>query len=116
MPPPSTTTSTNDAPTIAMARLGVITGENGEVADSDWLEVHFNPSSLQLQVSNELKDTDNNERKQYIAKANAKLTLELQFDTTLTGDDVTQKTQVIQSYIAPPADQQGRDSVPPPVV
>jgi hypothetical protein len=101
--PPKTIAGPTDAsPRIAVARLGKVSGRNDQVSDADWIDVHFNPASLQLQVSNELKDTQNNERKQYIAKSNAKLTLDLQFDTTDTGDDVTQTTRKIQAFIAPP--------------
>jgi hypothetical protein len=107
---------TPGAQRIAVARLGAITGQNTQV--SEWVDVHFNPASIQLQVSNELKDTRNNERKQYIAKSNAKLTMELQFDTTDTGDDVTDTTRKVQAFIAPPlpASQRDRKTQPPPIV
>jgi hypothetical protein len=107
---------TPDSPQIAIARLGVVTRRSDEV--SDWIDVQFNPASLQLQVSNELKDTRNNERKQYIAKSNAKLTMELQYDTTDTGEDVTSLTRRLQGFIAPPlpARQRDRQNEPPPVV
>jgi hypothetical protein len=113
-PPPTIPGPTPDTQAIAIARLGAVTGRPERV--SDWVEVHFNPASLQLQVSNELKDTRNNERKQYVAKANAKLTMELQFDTTDTGDDVTQTTRKIQAFVAPPLSQQNQSQIPPPVV
>jgi len=97
-----------------MARIGAVSGRNDQV--SDWVDVHFNPASLQLQISNELKDTRNNERKQYIAKANAKLTIELQFDTTTTGEDVTTTTRKLQTFVAPPLSQQNNQQIPPPIV
>lgn len=116
MPPSATTTPgpTPDSPAVAIARLGAVTGRNDSV--SEWIDVHFNPATLQLQVSNELKDTQNNERKQYVAKANAKLTMELQFDTTDTGEDVTRTTQKLQAFISPPLNQQNQQQIPPPVV
>jgi hypothetical protein len=113
-PPKTIPGPTPDAPTVAIARLGAVTGRPEEV--SEWIDVHFNPTSLQLQVSNELKDTRNNERKQYVAKASAKLTMELQFDTTDTGDDVTQTTKKLQAFVAPPLNQQNHSQIPPPVV
>jgi hypothetical protein len=113
-PPKTSAARTPNAQTIAVARLGAVTGRADAV--STWIDVHFNPASLQLQVSNELKDTKNNERKQYVAKATAKLTMELQFDTTDTGDDVTQTTKKLQAFVAPPLDQQNQSQVPPPVV
>ena len=118
MPQPPTTIPgpTPETAAISLARLGAVTGQNDEVAD--WIDVQFNPASLQLQVSNELKDTKNNERKQYIAKANAKLSMDLQFDTTDTGEDVTSTTRRLQAFIAPPMPpgQQTRPQSPPPVV
>jgi hypothetical protein len=116
VPPSATTTPgpTPDSPAVAIARLGAVTGRNDSV--SEWIDVHFNPATLQLQVSNELKDTQNNERKQYVAKANAKLTMELQFDTTGTGEDVTRTTQKLQAFISPPLNQQNQQQIPPPVV
>ena len=110
--------STPDAPTIALARLGKVSGAGDQVNDADWVDVHFNPSTLQLQVSNELKDQPNLERKQYIAKTSAKLTMDIQFDTTDSGMDVTQTTRKVQAFIAPPLpeDQQARRQVPPPLV
>jgi len=97
-----------------MARIGAVTGRPDRVGE--WIDVHFNPATLQLQVSNELKDTRNNERKQYIAKATAKLTMELQFDTTDSGDDVMQTTKKLQLFVAPPLNQQNHQQIPPPVV
>ena len=116
--PPATTVPgpTPDSATIAVARLGAVTGQNDEVAE--WVDVQFNPASLQLQVSNELKDTKNSERAQYIAKSNAKLTMDLQFDTTDTGDDVLTITRKLQAFIAPPLPpgEDARRQVPPPVI
>ena len=113
-PPKTITRSTPNAQTVAIARLGAVSGRSDNV--SSWVNVHFNPASLQLQVSNELKDTRNNERKQYVAKASAKLTMELIFDTTDTGDDVTQTTKKLQAFVAPPLSQQNHSQIPPPVV
>jgi hypothetical protein len=119
MPPAQATTTPAPAPAspaIAVARIGAVTGKPETV--SDWVKVHFNPASLQLQVSNELKDTKNNERKQYVAKSNAKLTMELQFDTTDSGNDVTETTRKLQAFVAPPlpAGDQARQKLPPPAV
>ena len=121
MPPQTSSAKTIDGPTpgsprIALARLGVVTGDPDQV--SQWINVHFNPASLQLQVNNELKDTQSNERKQYIAKFTAKLTMELPFDTTDTGDDVTGTTRKLQAFVAPPlpAGENARREQPPPLV
>lgn len=108
---------TQGSPQIALARLGVVTADPDTV--SDWVDVHFNPASLQLQLSNELKSTRNQQRSQYIAKTTAKLTLDLQFDTTDTGEDVTRaKTKKLQAFIAPtpPPGQSEARQTPPPTV
>ncbi|MGH7955541.1 MAG: hypothetical protein ACREH8_00845 [Opitutaceae bacterium] len=101
---------------VALARLAVVNGEGDRTGES--ITVHFNPATLQLQVSNELKDTANNERKQYIAKTSAKLTMDLPFDTTDTGTDVTLTTRKLQSFLAPPLPEgdEARQQVPPPLV
>jgi hypothetical protein len=108
---------TPNAQAVALARLAVVTGDSGETGEA--LTVHFNPVSLQLQVSNELKDTGNQDRRQYIAKTTTKLTMDLQFDTTDTGQDVTGVTRRLQSFVAPPPPAGGRpasNQPAPPVV
>jgi hypothetical protein len=107
---------TPNAPSVALARLAAVTGANDQTGES--ITVHFNPASLQLQVSNELKDTKNNERKQYVAKTSAKLTMDLHFDTTDTGEDVTQTTRRLQAFLVPPlpARDAARQEPPPPLV
>ena len=108
--------STPKGAKVALARLAVVTGANDKTGES--IPVHFNPASLQLQLSNELKDTKNNERKQYIAKTSAKLTMDLLFDTTHTGADVTGTTRKLQAFISPPLPpgQEARPETPPPLV
>lgn len=111
-------------PKIMLARLGQITKKNVKgaegVNDNDWIDVHFNPTSLQLQLSNSLKDTDKQERKQHTALTTTKLTMELQFDTTDSGANVLNTTGRIQLLVAPRVPDQNRKSKktppPPPVV
>ena len=107
---------TGTAPSVALASLTPFAGRSGVKGSA--IVVHFNPASLQLQVSNELKETSNNERKQYIAKTSAKLTMDLLFDTTDTGADVTLATRKIQALLAPPLREgdEARRQVPPPLV
>ena len=80
--------------------------------------MHFNPVSLQLQVSNELKETGNQQRKQYIAKTTTKLTMDLVFDTTDTGEDVMATTRRLQAFLAPqpPPGKEPPKDPPPPLV
>jgi hypothetical protein len=107
---------TKDSPIVALATLAEVTGDNDQTGDP--IVVHFNPVSLQLAVSNELKDTTNNERKQYIAKSSSKLTMDLIFDTTDTGVDVTETTRKIQAFVIPPAPagKNADPQKPPPLV
>jgi hypothetical protein len=107
---------TPNAPAVAMARLAAVTGANDQTGES--ITVHFNPTSLQLQLSNELKDTKNNERKQYVARTSAKLTMDLVFDTTDSGEDVSRTTRKVQGFLAPPLPEgdRARQQVPPPLV
>ena len=105
-------------PALVLASLVVVTGANDQVDESTRVPVHFNPTSLQLGVSNELKDTKNNERKQYIAKSSAKLTMDLVFDTTESGADVAATTRKIQAFLVPetPPGQSAARETPPPLV
>ena len=107
---------TPSAQPVALATIGVVTGGNDEVSDP--IPVHFNPVSLQLQVSNELKDTGNQQRKQFIAKTTTKLTMDLVFDTTSNGEDVTKTTRKLQAFLAPqsPPGKPPPKEVPPPLV
>lgn len=114
--PNSQYASTKDSPIVALATLSAVIGDNDQTGDP--IIVHFNPVSLQLAVSNELKDTANTERKQYIAKSSAKLTMDLIFDTTDNGADVTETTRKIQAFVIPPAPtgQNANPQTPPPLV
>src|SRR5439155_7600700 len=96
--------------------IGVVTSGDNQVAEP--VAVHFNPVSLQLTVSNELKDTGNAQRKQFIAKTTTKLTMDLVFDTTDTGEDVTLTTRKLQAFLAPasPPGQTAPRETPPPVI
>ncbi len=55
-----------------------------------------------------------NHRKQYVAKSNAKLTLDLVFDTTDSGEDVTTITRRVQAFLQP--DPKVKKEPPPPLV
>ena len=56
--------------------------------------VHFNPASLQYTVSNTLKEEGSgSDKKQYVTGTSAKLTMDLVFDTTDTGQDVRETTE-----------------------
>ncbi|MCP3963674.1 MAG: hypothetical protein GY719_38045 [bacterium] len=74
--------------------------------------VHFNPASLQYSLTNTLPDKGQGDKnKQHVAQTSGKLTLELVFDTTGTGQDVRAHTGEVARLMKKPA----RDK-PPPVV
>ena len=66
------------------------------------IPVHFNPVSLQLQLSNTLEEKGSgDDKKQYVTKSSAKLTLDLIFDTTDDGSDVRVHTEKIAAFMVP---------------
>jgi len=55
----------------------------------DKFDVHFNPSTLLYTITNNMKHTGSgNSAKQYVDKSTGKLTMDLIFDTTNSGEDV----------------------------
>lgn len=92
---------------VALATIGVV--------DEDPIEVHFNPVSLQFTISNQLKESGGT---QYVATATMKLTMDLIFDSTDTGRDVTETTRQIQAFLGPekPPGEGATNQPPPPKV
>lgn len=80
--------------------------------DGQPFDVHFNPASLQYTVSNTLKEEGSGSaKKQYVDKTSAKLTMQLVFDTTDTGEDVRVHTDKMAKLLKPVAE--GQKQVPP---
>lgn len=73
---------------LARGRFTVI--EDG--ADGDTLDVHFNPETLELTVTNSMEDSNEGSTTQYVSQTSAKLGLSLVFDTSHSGDDVRDTT------------------------
>lgn len=74
--------------------------------------VHFNPQSLEYVITNTLKNTGSGSAsKQYVSKSTGKLTMDLVFDTTDTGEDVRLHTVRVARLMEP-----GEDDKTPPVV
>lgn len=72
--------------------------------------VHFNPDSLQYTISNKMKNTGSgNSAKQYVDASTGKLSMELIFDTTDTGEDVRLHSGRVARLMEPG----GNDNVPP---
>jgi hypothetical protein len=79
---------------IKRALLTPVTGTGGQV------EVHFNPVSLQLAITNTLEEKGQ-DKKQFVTKSVAKLTMDLIFDTTHDGQDVRSLTEKVAKFMEP---------------
>jgi hypothetical protein len=67
------------------------------------IPVDFNPVTLQLTVQNQVS-ADGKSAVQHVSSSSAKLDLELIFDSTGTGEDVRQRTSLVEKLMAPKAD------------
>jgi hypothetical protein len=75
--------------------------------------VHFNPASLQHTVSNTLKEEGQGaKKKQYVSQTTAKLTMDVVFDSTDTGEDVRITTNKMAQLLQPVPEGQSK-KVPP---
>lgn len=93
-------------PNILKARI------RNTVSDESF-DVHFNPQSLQYTITNMLSNTGSgNSTKQYTGESTGKLTLDLIFDTTDTGEDVRLHT-IRVAQLMEPGDNENKT---PPVV
>jgi hypothetical protein len=91
----------------APATFETMTGPSVQVS------VHFNPASLQHTVSNTLKEEGRGaKKKQYVSQTTAKLTMDLVFDTTGTGEDVRLTTNEMAKLLQPIPEGQSK-KVPP---
>ncbi len=80
-------------------------------AKSAPIAVHFNPVSLQYTVTNTMKEGKGKKQKQYVSQSTGKLTMDLVFDTTHSGEDVRSHTEKIAKFMEPE-----KSSKVPPVV
>src|SRR3954452_1816569 len=79
---------------------------------SDPVEVHFNPVSLQLALSNTIDSSSNQDKAQYVSKSSSKLTMDLVFDTTPTGVDVRRFTGQVAGFMNPQGSDQTHRAPP----
>lgn len=88
---------------------------NGPEANQSFA-VHFNPTTLQISIANTLEDKgQGKEKKQYVTKSSAKLSMDLIYDSTHDGTDVRLQTGKIAKLMEP-AKRQGDNAAPPSVV
>jgi len=100
--------STPATETVTLAHFKPLTGEDSGQS----FPVHFNPSSLQYSISNTPDPQgQNGVGVQYVSQSTATLSMELVFDTTLTGEDVRQSTDKMAKLLRPY--QEGDHQVPP---
>jgi Contractile injection system tube protein len=81
-------------PTTVKAQLISLTDSSQSV------DVHFNPASLVYTIENSTKQQSADpKRKQFAAQFSGKLTMDLQFDTTDTGEDVRNVTGKVAMFM-----------------
>ncbi|NNE64772.1 MAG: hypothetical protein HKN34_11865, partial [Gammaproteobacteria bacterium] len=69
---------------------------------SEKIEVHFNPETLQFTITNNMRNQGSgNTTKQYVSDSTGKLTLDLIFDSTGSGEDIRLKTVKIAKFMEP---------------
>jgi hypothetical protein len=94
---------------LELARFKSLSGPAAQRVD---VAVHFNPESLQYTVQNTLKEEGKGaKKKQHVSQTSAKLTMQLVFDTTDTGEDVRLYTDDMAKLLQPYKD--GDDKSPP---
>src|SRR5512134_180695 len=94
---------------LELARFKTLSGPAAQRVEVD---VHFNPESLQYTVQNTLKEEGRGaKKKQHVSQTTAKLTMQLVFDTTDTGEDVRIYTDDMAKLLQPYKD--GNDKSPP---
>jgi hypothetical protein len=90
-------TPTPDIEALATAQFKTV-----KAAEPIEVVVHFNPASLQYTVANTLKEEGQGaQKKQYVSQTTAKLTMDLVFDTTATGQDVRETTDKMAKLLKP---------------
>jgi hypothetical protein len=80
------------------------------------VEVQFNPQSLKLSFANENKggDQPGGSSKQFVGSGTSKMSVELLFDTTVTGADVRKQSQKVAFFIQAQPDPNDKNKRVPP--
>ena len=77
----------------------------------EFIEVHFNPATLVYTLENSTRQQGSDpKRRQYAGTFSGKLTMDLQFDTTGTGEDVRKTTNQIAFFMESTAKEKKRAS------
>jgi hypothetical protein len=76
------------------------------VIAGDTVAVQFNPSTLQVEISNSVQQQgESGATNQVSTQSSAKMGLDLVFDTTGSGEDVRNRTRALRVAVRPPQDQ-----------
>lgn len=105
-------------PNLVKAKLRKVKGGQPSNAPEDVIDVHFNPVSLQYSIENTRSDQggqggsqdQTNKKTQFTTQSKGKLTMDLIFDTTDTGDNVRLYTQKVAQLMDP---TKGEKNAPP---
>src|SRR4051812_44030044 len=82
------------------------------------ITVQFNPASMQYTVQNQQDQqthTTQGQSSQYVTKSTAQLTMDLVFDTTMSGANVQDSTRPIAQLLQPTTNSDGSRVAPPEV-
>lgn len=87
--------------TATLAKAEILIGD-------DRIEVQFNPVSLQVEITNSTSPQgEGGGTNQISTQSSAKLSLDLAFDTSSTGEDVRNKTRPLRAAVRAPQDNGG---------
>lgn len=112
------------APTIAKAKLIPMNGDQPETDETKHIEVQFNPATLKVTLSNQLKAESNGgggsgAAAQYVEKSESSLAIELVFDTSVerpgtpANSDVRRLTgRVADAFMKPQNPESDRPGAP----
>ncbi|HND29836.1 MAG TPA: hypothetical protein PLA94_07540, partial [Myxococcota bacterium] len=87
-------------------------GGGGGGSQPSAVPVKFNPESLQYDASHQFKQDQNTNRVQYVTSSNAKLSLDLTWDSTDTGEDVRKMTDKLLQLMKPEGQEGASNRVP----
>lgn len=96
------------------AKFQEIEGKNDDPKKgTSAFQVQFNPASLKLSHTMELKDAGKNQQRQNVGKLSSSLSLELLFDTADVGTDVRLSTREILRFVQPQVDRKKKPQAAP---
>lgn len=105
---------------LQKATLQEITSDEQRTPLGEPMEVQFNPTTLQLSITNQIEGGASRGRqtRQYLGSASTVLSCDLIFDsadegTTESPESVRKKTALVERFVLPKTDSQGGKDAPP---